>query len=258
MKVARLTAAVVVLVAGGGCVDDDRSGLPVRPPGSGGPGSGQGGDARLLDAPSGDGGVALNGLICVVTDLRSPDVCPAVPARGGVSVTVTGTSDGTTSDAEGRFTLPVSGAVAVLDVAGDSATLERSTIPVGVNGALVHAPVIGVGDWADVLASLDQAVPDGGGAIVVYVSDGGAAATGVSFATVAGSSIAPYYDGGGPLTWVQGGGTGAAGVALFVDVPAGTVTLDGVAPDLRVVSPATVPVVADAVTFVRTSLAAPP
>jgi hypothetical protein len=183
-----------------------------------------------------------------------------VAARAGVGVAVTGTAASTVSGDDGRFTLPVSSAaaVAVLDVAAASATLVRSTVPVPVDGAAVQAPVVGVGDWADVLASLDQAVPDGGGAIVVYVRDGGAAAAGVSFATVAGSSIVPYYDAGGPLAWDQGGGTGAAGVALFVDVPVGAVALDGVAPDLRVVALTGVPVVAGAVTFVSTTLAPPP
>lgn len=258
MTSVRLSAAVLALVAAGGCVDDDRSGLPVRPPGGGGPGSNEGGDATPIDAPGSDGGGGeVRGLICVVTDLRSPDVCPAVPAREGVAVAVRGTADATVSDAEGRFTLPVGTPTVTLDVAGGSATLERATVPAAV-GALVHAPVIGASDWADVLASLDQAVPDGGGAIVVYVSDAGAPASGVAFATIAGSSIAPYYDAGGALAWAQGTGTGAAGVALLVDVPPGTVTLDGVAPDLRVVAPATVPVAADAITFVRASLAPPP
>jgi hypothetical protein len=100
-------------------------------------------------------------------------------------------------------------------------------------------------------------VPDNGGTVVVYVRDGNAAAIGVAFGTIEGSSIAPFYDNGGATSWVQGGGTGVAGVALFVDVPVGEVTIEGVAADSRVAQ-ATVPVAVDTVTFVRVSLVTPP
>lgn len=265
MTPVRLLAALSVLAgacAAGGCVADDVD-RPVRPPG-GGPGGGGGGDA----GGGGDGGVdgggdgggsgTLNGVVCVVSDLRSPDACPAVPARAGVTVAVRGTATSAVSGADGRFTLMTPGDIVVLDVAGDSAALVQSLVPAVVGGATVNAPVIGTGDWADVLASLDQAVPDGGGAIAVYVRDGNAAAVGVTFDMVAGSSIAPYYDAGGALSWAQGTGTGAAGVALLVDVPPGTVSISGVAPDQRTVAEVGVPVVAGGITFVRGALATPP
>jgi hypothetical protein len=265
VKPVRVLAAAAAMLAGacvaGGCVADDEN-RPVRPPG-GGPGGGTGdaggGGDGGVDGGGGDGGgQTLNGVVCVVSDLRSPDACPAVAARAGVTVAVRGTATTTVSGADGRFTLSVAGANVVLDVAGDSQTLVQALVPAVAGGATVNAPVIGAGDWADVLASLDQAVPDGGGAIAVYVRDGNAAAIGVTFDMVAGSSIAPYYDAGGALSWAQGGGTGNAGVALLVDVPPGTVTLAGVAPDLRTVTVTGVPVVADGVTFVRASLATPP
>lgn len=257
MKPVRLLAAVCVLA--GACVADDED-RPVRPPG-GGPGgtgdAGGGGDGGV-DGGGDGGGQTLNGVVCVVSDLRSPDVCPAVPARAGVTVAVRGTATTTVSGADGRFTLMTPGDIVVLDVAGDSAALVQSLVPAVVGGATVNAPVIGAGDWADVLASLDQSVPDGGGAIAVYVRDGNAAALGVTFDMVAGSSIAPYYDAGGALSWAQGGGTGNAGVALLVDVPPGAVSLAGVAPDQRTVTIPLVPVAADGITFVRASLATPP
>ena len=70
-------------------------------------------------------------------------------------------------------------------------------------------------------------MPDGGGTVVLYVKDGNSAALDVAFDAIAGSSLAPFYDDGGATSWTQSGGTGAAGVALFVDVPAGSVTIDG-------------------------------
>ncbi len=258
MKPVRALAALWLLA--GACVADDED-RPVRPPGGGGGGgggdAGGGGDGGVDGGGDGGTGV-LNGVVCVVSDLRSPDACPAVPARAGVTVAVRGTATSAVSGADGRFTLVTPGDIVVLDAAGNSATLVRSLVPAVVGGVTVNTPVMGASDWADVLASLDQAVPDGGGAIAVYVRDGNAAAIGVTFDMVAGSSIAPYYDAGGALSWSQGGGTGSAGVTLLVDVPPGSVTLEAVAPDQRTVTIAAVPVVADGITFVRDALPPPP
>jgi hypothetical protein len=250
----RLALSALVVLSGA-CVAEEDHG-PVRNPGGGGGGggSGQGGDARMVDAGGSDGGDgAINGLVCVVSDLRSPDACPAVAARIGVSVKA-GAATAVSGD-DGRFTIAASGAVAVLDLADGSATLERSVVPVAVGPSLVHTPVILEADFADVLTSLDQAVPDGGGTVVVYVQDGTGPAAGVAFDAATGSSIAPYYDDGAALQWRQGGGTGLAGVALFVDVPAGSATLTGTAPDQRVARVSSVPVIAGAITFVRVGLA---
>ncbi len=250
-----LLAALALGAAGCPASDDDG---PFRPGGGGGGGgSNHGGDARQLDAPGGDGGGNVNGLICVVTDLRAPDACPVTSTRVGVTVAVTGTSTTTTSGSDGRFTVAASSSVAILDVAAQSATLERSTVPVTVSGALIHAPVVTQTAWEQVLASLGPVVPDGGGAIVLYVDDTSGSASDVTFSAVSGSSLAPFYDDGSATSWTQLGGTGVAGVALFVDVPAGSATLDGAAPDLRVARLSGVPVVADAITFVRVRLAPP-
>ncbi len=243
----------------GGCIAEEDHG-PFRPGGGGGTGGGsnQGGDARLADAAGTDGGGGVSGLVCVVTDLRAPDACPAVASRAGVTIAVTGTTTTTTSDTDGRFAVALSGGIAVLGVAAGSATLERSRVPVAATTALVHTPVVTRPAWAAVLGALGVSVPDGGGVIALYVDDTAGPAAGVTFAAVAGSSIAPFYDDGGALAWTQLGGTGVAGVALFVDVPVGNVTLDGAAADQRVARLTGVPVVADEITFVRVRLAAPP
>lgn len=249
-------ALSALLLISGGCVAEDDHGPVRNPGGGGGNGSSQGGDARMVDAGAADGdGGGVNGLVCVVSDLRLPDACPAVAARVGVNVK-TGSATAV-SDSDGRFSIAASGAVAVLDLADGSTALERSVVPVAVGASLVHTPVILEADFADVVTSLDQAVPDGGGTIVVYVQDGTGPASAVAFDHATGSSIAPYYDDGAALQWRQGGGTGVAGVALFVDVPAGTATLTGTAPDLRVARVSNVQVIAGAITFVRVGLANP-
>lgn len=254
-----LPLAIAVAAGLSACVAEEDHG-PFRPGGGGGTGGGssQGGDARPIDAPAddGDGGSALTGRICVVTDLRAPDACPVVASRAGVTVSLVGSSATTTSASDGGFTLPVSASAVVLDAAAGSPTFERSIVPATVGG-VVDTPVVTQAAYAAVLGSLGTVVPDGGGAVVAYVVDGASPATGVAFATIAGSSLAPFYDNGSATAWTQSGGTGAAGVALLVDVPAGSVQLDGTAPDARVAR-ATVPVVADAITFVEIALAAPP
>lgn len=253
----RALLVVLTALALGGCAEEDYG--PYRPPGGGGGGgSSTGGDARQTDAPGGDGGGNLTGQVCVVTDLRVPEACPTTATQVGVPVAVRGTAAATTSDGDGRFALAVTDEAVELDLAEPSTTLVRAIVPVAVTGALVRAPVITRAAWTQVEDALGVAIPDGGGAIALYVQDGDVAAADVAFAAVAGSSLPPFYDDGGALAWRTAGGTGVAGVALFVDVPAGTVTLDGVAPDQRVARLADVPVVSDAVTFVRVRLAAAP
>src|SRR5688572_28267199 len=86
-----LTLALAGLA--GACAGDGDEG-PFQPGGGGGGSGGgnTGGDARPIDAPVGDGGALLAGEICVVTDLRFADACPAVAERQGVPVVVLGTA----------------------------------------------------------------------------------------------------------------------------------------------------------------------
>lgn len=210
-------------------------------------------DAGPMDT---DGGVmSLTGQVCVVSDLRQPDACPAVASRIGVTVQVRGTADMAVSGADGRFELAATGAV-VLELG--ALGLERSVVPAAPATPLVNAPVISSQDWQAVLDAIAQVQPDDAGAIVLYVEDaGGAAVSGATMDPIAGSTVVPHYDDGGALAWRTAGGTGAQGVVLFLDVSPGTVTLDGVAPGPRPVTLAGVPVVADTITFVRVRLAAP-
>lgn len=254
MRVVHLLALTTAVSA---CAGSDDGG-PFRPPGGGGGGgSSHGGDARQIDAAMGDGGGDLNGLICLVSDLRVPEACPTSVQQVGVPVAVRGTTTSAVSGSDGRFTLAVSATQVTLDAAASTANLQRSYVPVPVNGSLVPTPVMTTAAYNALIASLGTVVPDGGGTVVAYVSDGQSPATGVAFSTIAGSSLAPFYDDGSATSWQQGGGTGAAGVALFVDVPAGTVAIDGAAADLRVAQLGGIPVAVDTITFVHVSLVPP-
>src|SRR5688500_18803027 len=92
----------LAVIAAAGCAAEDE--WPVRPPGGGtGTGSQTEGDAQTSDAGNGDAAAGVvNGLICVVSDLRQPDACPVTPARAGVAVRRAGTQIGVTSDTDGR------------------------------------------------------------------------------------------------------------------------------------------------------------
>lgn len=283
-----IAAAIVAATgaaAGCGAEEDDR---PVRNPGglggtggmTGGAtdGGGTTGDSGLVDGSGGgdgmgtdtdgggsndggsmgDGGVmSLTGQVCIVSDLRQPDACPAVANRAGVTVRVRGTGASAVSGADGRFAIAASGAV-VLELAEGAVLLESAVVPAAAATPLVNAPVISSQDWQAVLDAIGQVQPDDAGAIVLYVEDaGGAAVSGATMDGVAGSTVVPHYDDGAALAWRTAGGTGTQGVALFLDVAPGTVTLNGLAPGPLPVTLAGVPVIADAITFVRVRLAAP-
>lgn len=226
----------------------------VRPPG-GGTGVGiPGVDAMPRDAPGGDGGGDLHGLVCVVADLRAPDACPAVTTASGVAVRQLGDTAGTTSDASGRFTLAVASGTVILDVAVGSAALTRSVVPVANDGSLVQAPVPTQAAWAATVAATGGVVAAGDGAIAVYVdTSAGGAASGVTFDLPPGASNGPFYDRAGGA-WDAGGGTGPAGVALILDLAPGTYALSGGDGAGHTVTLTGVPVAADAVTFVRGTL----
>jgi hypothetical protein len=243
---------VLALVLGA-CGEEEDHG-PVRNPGGGG-GGGGGGSSDGGDADAGvDGALAeLRGRICIVTDLRLPVVCPDVAARVGVAVRETLTGTATTSGSDGSFTVQTTGAAAQLAIATGSTTLVPSTVPLAlpVADGVAEAPVIGTADWQAVLDAIVQTQPDGRGAVVVYVADAAGPVVGAEFDNVTGSTVAPFYDAGGALAWAQGVGTGSQGVALFLDVPAGTIGLAATTPASGTVTVADLPVVADAITFVH-------
>lgn len=254
----RAVHALAIAIAGLGACAADGEDPPFRPGGGGGGGGSHGGDGGVIDAADGDGGGSLNGLICVVNDLRVPDACPTVASQSGVTVSVLGTSTTAVSGSDGRFALDAAASSVVLDVADGSTTLEHAHVMIAVDGSLVEAPVATTAAFDAAINSLTEVVPDGGGTVVAYVDDGSSPGVGVAFSTIAGSSQAPWYDAGSNTSWQQGSGTGAKGVALFVDVPEGFVSIDGTAADSRIAQASGIPVAANTVTFVRVALVAPP
>lgn len=246
----RAALSLVMLAA---CAEDRD--WVVRPPGGGTGSQGSPVDAATssIDAPAGP----LDGLVCVVTDLRRPEVCPVIPAATDVLVRRAGDLDGARSGADARFLLAVTGDRVVLDVGADSAALQPSLVPVRHVGSLVHAPVPTAAAWTATVASLDVSAGAGTGAIALYLDEaaGGPAAR-VTVAPVAGSLAEPFYDGSSTTAWRTGGGTGALGAVLLVDVPPATYTLE-LARDAITTTVPGVPVAADTVTFLRARLPAP-
>jgi hypothetical protein len=257
----RAVHALAIAIAGLGACAGNADDAPYRPGGGGGGGTSHGGDAGVRDAAGdgdGGGGGTLNGVICVVSSLLAPEACGSGTEQSGVTVAVLGGSASTVSGTNGQFSLAVTGSSVVIDAADGSATLEHVYVPVTVSDSTVSTPVVTTAAFNAAINSLTTVVPDGGGTVVAYVDDGTSPGVGVAFSTIAGSSVAPWYDDGSNTSWQQGTGTGVAGVALFVNVPVGTVSIDGTAPDSRVAQRSGIPVAADTVTFVRVALVTPP
>jgi len=246
--------SVVVLLLAGCAADDD---WVVRNPGGGTGSNTPGVDSGVtVDAPpvTGDGGRELTGVICVVTDLRRPDRCPVVDEAVGVLVRRVGDVDGALSDGDGRFALAVPEPAVVLELARDSTTLQPSIVPVVDVGGLVHASVPTAAAWDATAASLAVTIAPGTGAIAVYTDDAtGAPAAGVLFDLPSGALDGPFYDGSSTTAWTTAGGTGGYGATLVVGLVPGDYQLTG-NQGARTVQLASVPVYADAVTFVRATL----
>lgn len=199
-----------------------------------------------------DAALGLNGRLCVVDDLRAPDVCPDVAAARGVTVAL---ADGTevTTDAHGRFAFPAVTGTQVVTVRA-TASLIASVVPVTADGASVAVPALRATAFADVLAATGQPGLGGLGAIALYVDEaGGGPVTGAVLTPLAGVLAPVFYD-DGPGAWRTAVGTGAAGVALLLGVPLSPQRLDGTAPGGRSVRASGVPIGADALTFVRVTL----
>lgn len=246
----RLVTIGALLVAACGAAEDD---WVVRPPGGGGGGGGIGQTidaAAPIDAADGDalaGG--LTGLVCVVQDLTDPDACPTGQGQGTV-VGQLGTAITATADADGRFTLPIPDALVTLEAGLGVESLDVRTIKPVVNSGLVHMPALPETIWNPTVAETGASVAPGNGSIVLYVETAaGAPAVGAIVALPAGGSVGPFYDTDAGA-WTASGGTGAAGVALVLDLVPGTYQLDGALGSASL-AVSGIPVEADAVTFVR-------
>lgn len=238
-----------VLAAVVGCAEEEP--WVVRPPG-GGTGSGTAGPDAGVDAAS-DGGLpaAVAGRVCVTTDLRRPGTCPAVAAAAGVAVRELGAAAGTTSAPDGSFTVTLSGARREVELAVGSTSLVRAVVaaPAFTSGARLSAPVVTVDAWSQTLLATGIQIATGNGAIAVYVVRAdGVADQGAGIDLPGAASVGPFYDRDG--AWAaDAAGTGAAGVALILDLPPGDYALTGRDSAGRDFTVAPVSVVAGAVSF---------
>ena len=118
----------------------------------------------------------------------------------------------------------------------------------------LQVPAVRARPWQDVLDAVGVPGLAGLGGVVIYVDDAaGAPLSGVTVSALAGAAFPVFYDDGAATRWRTDGGTGAAGVALMLQVPAITSTVVAVAPGGGPFEVPSVPIRADAVTFVRTA-----
>ena len=233
--------------AAAGCAAEDD--LIVRPPGggSGGTGGGSGSDAGT------DGGSnQVSGRLCLLANLLAPDACSAGAAGG---VTVEGGGRITTTDATGRFALVTTATALVIETEATT-TLVAAAVPVRAVDSPFTVPVVKTAVWDDVLASVNVPGLAGQAGIVIYVDDAqGTPLSGAVFAALPGEVYAPLYDAGSDTSWVINNGTGAAGVAMMLGVPAPdattTYTVLGQTRANQQLTISNVPARADAITFVR-------
>jgi hypothetical protein len=251
--VRRIAALLLVIVGFGACAaPDDR---PWRS-GGGGPGggsSGNGPDARVIDAGGAiDGAPAtLHGVVCTATDLRAPIACTTSPGAGlPVSDLVSGASTTTASDSS--FALAI-GATADLDVeTGGDTAIVPSVASVVPSATAIVVPVVDKTYLDNLEADLSAVVPDGSGIVALYVTDAtGAGAPGWSAVPPPGIAAGPYYDDATKVGWQSGATTGAIGGVLMFGVPAGTISI-GIAKGATSANVTGVLVVGGHVTFAHT------
>jgi hypothetical protein len=257
-------AALALAVAGVGCDPP-----PGDNPWGGGGGGMTGGGSGRADAaangyddagPGADAGAGLSGKVCRVVDLRTPGACPTADVGG---VTVKNLDDDTTTStaADGPFALPAATqplpalAIAELDP-GDHPSRFRTSVDTTGSAAGIVAPVMTETDWTALVLAIGASDPDGEAAVVVYVVDEGGPVAGADVDAPIGTVQAPYYDNGGAQNWRSDlPGTGAAGAALILSVPASNanVTLT-VSSGGLVVSVTGVPVATATLTLVTVDL----
>lgn len=245
----RFVCPAVLAAALFGCAAEEP--WVVRPPG-GGTGSGTAGLDAGLDA-GGDGGLpaAVAGRVCVTTDLRRPLTCPAVAAAAGVAVRELGAATGTTSAADGSFSVTLTGARREVELAAGSTSLVRAVVaaPAFTTAQRLSAPAVTVDAWNQTLLATGIQLATGNGALALYVLRAdGVADQGAGVDLPGAASVGPFYDRDG--AWAaDAAGTGAAGVALLLDLPPGDYALTGRDSAGRDFTVAPVSVVGGAVSF---------
>jgi hypothetical protein len=160
----RALLLVALLVAA--CKIEDKDRAPTVPGGPSGTGSGANIDAREDD---GDGGAAIVGRVCLVTDLRQPATDCANTGAGDLTVTLG--SKTTTTVEDGTFSIePPSGSNLTWRVTG--ADIVTSVTPFSVDTVI---PTIDTDVYTDLLSTNGVILIAGQGSVVGRVVQGAGA-----------------------------------------------------------------------------------
>ena len=96
------------------------------------------------------------GRLCLIDDLRAPDVCATTADARGVQLRVVGGPTVTTTDDRGSFVLPALTGPLVLEVDGTAAVIA-ATARVVVGGGPLQVPAVRARPWQDVLDAVGPA-----------------------------------------------------------------------------------------------------
>lgn len=250
-----LIVALTILAAA--CAAEDP---PTGPGGGGGGGGGTGGSPDGGSFGDGGSGTGISGRLCIVDDVRIPELCPTVSGIGGVPIEVNGVT--TTSADNGSFSVASpGGSIAKLRIAFGDDGYRDVVVPIGLSNGTASGlklPLIRETTWQSLLTRASAIEPDNSASIASYFVRGDFAVTGVEVQAPAGSTTFPIYDrpNDPPDDWAAGALTGPRGAAIMVGVPASNpdVSFLVIPPDGAPLTTAGVPVEADALTFVTVSL----
>jgi len=195
--------------------------------GGGGGGHHGGTDASPEDGGGGDGGsTTIDGIVCVVTDLRAPFACGDITESHGVTITEVGGAS-TQSDNTGAFTLATTSSHPVLATGVDTGDrLITTLLEVDATATQVDALAVDQTLFEDTLTTLQETQTTG--AMLVYVNRNGAAVPNATVTFTSGGSNGAriYYDDGGGGFDANATATGSDGMALILDTIDGNVKAD--------------------------------
>jgi hypothetical protein len=208
----KLAVLVILLVAACRADSDD---FPIGP---GGSGSNGGNDAGVgdgaSDAVDGDGGVAISGRVCIITDLRRPTTCDNTANAESLLVSI-GVTRTAKPNARGDFTIAAPLGQFTWRVTGIN--FITSVIPFGGETTL---PVISDVRYTELLAVNGVTLADQQGSVVVRVVKGVAAVQNVTAVSNPATADLAFYDSTSALDWRSDLiGTGPAGVVWLPDLP---------------------------------------
>jgi hypothetical protein len=213
----RLLCALVWLLAS--CQGENTR--PYAPPGGGG-GSGEGTEPVDAGAGGPDARAMRSGTLCVLSDLRRPNLCAASDALAGIAIENVSTGDQFEAAADGSFEVKVASGRSILRVAAQSAAYRTSIVPVllASSSTTLRLPILPQATWDSIVALASASETPQSAAIALYLIDAqGNAVSGAQVSAPVGTLNLPYYDGPSGVDWIEDGLTGERGAALLIGVP---------------------------------------